>query len=93
MKQEDDSIQNRLSQIEARLAKVEEALFRSSAELDTIDTFLADADSVPDQGQQECYDSWIRYLNNNPMAVEAHLNIHETAALKASIHARVPSDS
>ena len=30
--------------------------------------------------------------HNSPEAVEAHLNAHEMAALKASINAQVPSD-
>ena len=38
--------------------------------------------------QQQCYDAWIHYLNNNPEAVEAHLTVHEMAALKASINAQ-----
>lgn len=95
MTQQDDFIDNRLSRIEARLAKIEEVLFRATEEQekDTIATFLADADSVIDQRQEQCYDAWVDYLNKNSEAVESHLSIHETAALKASINAKVPSHS
>ena len=95
MTQPDASLDNRLSRIEARLSKIEEVLFntRTEKERETIATFLADADSITDQRQKQCYDAWIHYLNNNPEAVEAHLSVHETAALKASINAHAPSDS
>ena len=95
MTQEDASLDNRLSRIEARLSKIEEVLFntRTEKERETIATFLADADSITDQRQKQCYEEWIQYLNNNPEAVEAHLSAHETAALKASINAQAPSDS
>ena len=95
MTQQDASLDDRLSQIETRLSKIEEVLFsaRAEKEQETVATFFADADSMADQQQKQCYDAWIHYLNNNPEAVEAHLSVHETAALKASINAQAPSDS
>ena len=95
MTQQDASLDDRLSQIEARLSKIEEVLFsaRAEKEQEAVATFFADADSMADQRQKQCYDAWIHYLNNNPEAVEAHLSVHETAALKASINAQAPSDS
>ena len=83
MTQQDDSITRRLSRIEAQLARIEELLIstRGEEELDSIAT------------QEQCYNAWIDYLNSNPGAVEAHLSIHEMAALKASINAPIPSDS
>ena len=83
MTQQDDAIASRLSQIEARLVRIEELLL-----------FARDGeDQNPMATQQQCYEEWIQYLNNTPDAVEAHLTAHEMAALKASINAHVPSDS
>ena len=83
MTQQDDSIANRLSRIEARLARIEELLLsaREEQERGAIAT------------QEQCYEAWILYLNNNPDVVEAHLSAHEMAALKASINAPIPTDS
>ena len=80
MPQQDDGIANRLSRIEARLARIEEALM-SAKDVQEQDPMAA---------QQQCYDAWIDHLKANPQAVEAHLSIHEMAALKASINAPVP---
>ena len=83
MTQQDDPIANRLSRIEARLARIEELLYSAKAE--------QERDAIATQ--EQCYDAWIQYLNHNPEAVEAHLSAHEMAALKASINAPIPIDS
>lgn len=84
MTQQDDAIGSRLSQIEARLARIEELLVSAG---------LGEG-QTPSATQKQCYEAWrIHYLNNTPEAVEAHLTAHEMAALKASINAKVPSDS
>ena len=83
MTQQNEVIASRLSRIEARLARIEELLLsaRAGEDQNTMAT------------HQQCYEAWIHYLNNTPEAVEAHLTAHEMAALKASINAKVPSDS
>ena len=83
MTPQDDAIASRLSRIEARLARIEELLLsaRNGEDQNTMAT------------QQQCYETWIHYLNNTPEAVEAHLTAHEMAALKASINAQIPVDS
>lgn len=80
MTQQDDVISDRLSRIEARLCRIEELLLDAKAG--------QDADPIP--RQEQCYAAWINYLNANPEAVEAHLDAHEMAALKAAINAPVP---
>ena len=85
MTQQDDSIANRLSRIEARLARIEELLHRAGEE--------HDHDRDEPVTQEQCYDAWIAYLSNHPAAVETHLSAHEMAALKASIKAPIPVDS
>ena len=83
MTQQDDAIGSRLSQIEARLARIEELLLNAGV-----------GEGQDHSATQEaCYEAWIHYLNNTPEAVEAHLTAHEMAALKASINAQVPSGS
>ena len=83
MTQQDDAIGSRLSRIEAQLARIEDLLLSSGV----------GEGQCPSARQEQCYESWIHYLNNTPEAVEAHLTAHEMAALKASINAQVPSDS
>ena len=83
MTQQDDSIANRLSSIEARLAKIEELLHGAGAKQERDGTAT----------QEQCYDAWIEYLSNHPAAVETHLSTHEMAALKASIKAPIPVES
>ena len=81
MPQQDDGIASRLNRIEARLARIEEALMSA----------MDGQEQDPMAAQQQCYDAWIDHLKANPQAVEAHLSVHEMAALKASINAPVPA--
>ena len=53
MTQQDDPIANRLSRIEARLARIEELLYSAKAEQER------DAMAT----QEQCYDAWIQYPN------------------------------
>ena len=80
MTQQDDGIASRLSRIEARLARIEEALMSAKD----------GQEQDPMAAQQKCYAAWVDHLQANPQAVEAHLSVHEMAALKASINAPVP---
>ena len=81
MPQQDDGIACRLSRIEARLTRIEKALMSA----------MDGQEQAPMATQQQCYDAWIDHLKANPQAVEAHLSVHEMAALKASINAPVPA--